>query len=163
MTNAFRPVVLCVLVVAAGCLGPAGVATPATDTPTEPPSATSTPGQTPTQTAPVTPPVSDEVAGERAVAAEQARIERIAAGNDTLTGLSFGILRPDEFEVVDRNRTAVIVRVTVGYSVSFDCDGDGEPESSADGAYTEATYLVTETETELRAVSQGFLPSGGHC
>ncbi|WP_277553352.1 hypothetical protein [Halobaculum limi] len=159
MISALRLLVVCCLVASAGCLGPSGAAPSTTDAPTDSPAAT--PTVTPTATP--TPPVSAEAAGERAIAAEKDRIERVAADDDTLTGLAFGILRPAEFEVVEWNRTSITVRVRVGYSVSFDCDGDGDPESSADGAYTEATYLVTETETELRTISQEFLPSGGHC
>ncbi len=160
-----RPLALlaiCGLVVAAGCLGGfAGSSGTASPPVTPSSSATSTPATA--TTPPPTPTPSDRSAGEQAVAAEQARIERQAEEYASLSGLSFGILDPAEHEGVRRNASGVVVRVDVGYSVSLDCDGDGEPDSAVDGANTEATYLVTDEQVRLLEVSQGFFDPGRYC
>lgn len=134
------------LVVAAGCVGGVADQSP---TPSASPSATET--------------IADEDAGQRAITAEQARVERVAADVENLTGLVFGTLDPAEYEVRRRNASGVVVRVDVGYSVSVDCDGDGEFDYSLDGANTVATYVVTDERTRLLSVSQGFADPTGHC
>lgn len=142
MTRALHLLAVCLLVVAGGCLGgPLGPST--------------TPSATPT--------ISAQAAGELAIDAEKERIERRAARYETLVGLGFGILEPAEFEVVTRDGTGVHVRVNVGYSVSLDCDVDGEPESSLDGANVEATYLVTGERVRLQEVSRDFFDPGRYC
>lgn len=133
---------LCGLVLAAGCLG--GGTNPS-----------DTPSPTSTQT--------NQSLGERAISAEQTRIEGKATEYDNLSGLGFGILVPAESEVVQRNGTGAVVRVTVGYSYEVDCDGDGDPDSASDGATTETTYFVDETDERLLTVAQDFYPPDGHC
>lgn len=133
---------LCGLVLAAGCLG--GSTNPS-----------ATPSSTSTQT--------NQSVGERAISAEQTRIEQKAGNYDFLMGLGFGILVPAESEVVQRNGTGAVVRVTVGYSYEVDCDGDGDPELASDGATTETTYFVTETDERLLTVAQDLIPPDGHC
>lgn len=104
-----------------------------------------------------TPAVSNETAGERAIAAEKARIRNATASWSNLTDLSFGILRPAESEVRTRNASGVVVRVTVGYSTSYDCG------LSADGAATETRYVVTPERTRLVAVEEDVPDSPGYC
>jgi len=133
----FRPALLAALLVLAGCGAPAGPA--ATPTTTTTPTAT----QTPT---PVDRP-SDSAASQRAIGAEKARIRDALADRENLTDLSFGILRPAEATVVERNATGAFVETTVGYSVSFgDC--------SMDGAATQTRYFVSSERTRLVAVEQ---------
>lgn len=153
---------VCVLVVAAGCLGGLSASSgTATRTAGPTPSATTPPtADAPTSTAAT---LSTTAAGERAVAAEQARVEREAAAYPNLVGLAFGILDPAEYEVVRRNASGVVVRVDVGYSVSLDCDGDGEPDSAIDGANTIATYLVTDERARLLEIFQGFFDPERYC
>lgn len=148
---------VCALVVVAGCLG-GGAGTTATRTTTPTPAdttATRTTADTTTvRTTAGTRTASDEAVGERAIAAEKRRVERTMATYETVTDLSFGILRLPDYEVVRRNESGAVVRASVGYSVEVDCDGDGEPDSSADGAKTVATYLVAGDDVRLLGVSQ---------
>jgi hypothetical protein len=65
--------------------------------------------------------------------------------------------------LVRRNSTGVAVGVTVGYSVSVDCDGDGEPDSAIDGANTITTDFVTEDGQRLIDTSRDFLEPAAHC
>lgn len=151
-------VLLAVFVLAvAGCTGPV------TDQPTAAPSAESSGDDSPTARATDaaaetgSPAMSDETAGERAIRAEKARIGNATAAWSNRTDLSFGILRPTEYEVQRRNASGVVVHVTVGYSTSFDCG------LSADGAATETRYLVRPERTRLVAVEQDVPGSPGHC
>lgn len=151
MSRIHAVLVLALLAVASGCSGGPGTAA----TPTRGASTTAaTTTATPTST------LAAHDAGERAVAAEQERIEAVAAEFGNLTGLTFGAVNPPEFEVIDRNASGVVVRVTVGYSVSVDCDGDGDPESAVDGASTVARYRVTDDAVALLAVTRAFLGGG---
>lgn len=174
--------VVCLLAVTAGCLGgvadgptpeatqtttrqtDAATATttqtdtePQRDTPTQTatPSSTTTPSPTPTQSA--------ERAGERAIAAEEARIRARVDEYDRVGGLGLGILVPPEYEIIERTADGVRVRVEVGYSVEFDCDTDGEPEEALDGASTLTTYLVTDETTTRRTVSRDVLSPDRYC
>jgi hypothetical protein len=145
-----------VLFALAGCLGGVGQS-PSSPAPSATPSPTTTATLTPTAT------LSTDDAGERAIAAEQSRIERRLGEYEAVGGLGFGILRPAESEVVARNGSGVVVRVTAGYSLELDCDGDGTPEESLDGAGTETTYAVSEAGARLAGVSRGVLDPSGYC
>lgn len=153
MRQSVRAFVVLVLVVFAGCAG-AGPPT-AGPSPTEHASASATP----TATAPATPTPStlpNETAGERAISAEKARIRNETSAWESLTDLSFGILRPAEYTVRSRNASGVIVDVTVGYSMEFDCN------TAVDGAATKARYVVTAETTRLVAVAQD-VPDSDYC
>jgi hypothetical protein len=104
----------------------------------------------------VTPTFSAETAGERAIDAEQARIRDATAEWESLTDLSFGILRPAEYTVRSRNASGVVVAVTVGYSMEFDCD------TAVDGAATKTRYFVTAEDVRLVAVTQD-VPAPSYC
>ncbi len=65
--------------------------------------------------------------------------------------------------LVWHNSTGVVVGVTIGYSVSVDCDGDGEPDSAIDGANTVTTYVVTEDARRLVDISRGLLDPAAYC
>lgn len=143
MNRSWYHLVVPALLLLAGCAGTPGA--PASPTP----SATET--------------RSAAALGDLSIEAEQTRIERSAAEYDNITGLSFGALEPAETEVQQRNRTGATVRVNVGYSVEFDCDGDDEPDSSVDGANTITTYHVTENRSQLVTVSQDFLDPDRYC
>jgi hypothetical protein len=147
-------ILICGFVLIAGCIGgsPANTSTPS-----------ATPTQSATPTPSVTPPQSGTAVGERAIAAEQARIEQQANTYKNLTGLRFGTIEPADSEVVSRNSTGVIAEVSVGYSASIDCDGDGEPDSAVDGANTVTTYFITENNSRLTEVSQDFLNPVDYC
>lgn len=151
----FAPLLVVVaLVVPAGCTGP--VAEPAVAPSTEQtPHADSTASPSTLSSTP-TPALSSDAADERAIAAEKARIRNETEAWDHLTDLSFGILRPAEYTVRSRNASTVIVAVTVGYSVTFDCD------TAVDGAATKTRYAVTAEETRLVAVEQD-LPDPSYC
>jgi len=151
-------VLLAIVVLAlAGCTGPVTeqpTATPSTESSVD---GSSTVRATDTASAAGTPAVSDEAAGDRAIAAEKARVRNATASWPNLTDLSFGILRPAEYEVQARNASGVVVHVTVGYSTSYDCG------VSADGAATETRYFVTPERTRLVAVEQDVPDSSGYC
>jgi hypothetical protein len=137
----------------AGCTSSVVDQSPASpDAPTD---STGTTTATPDPTTAATPSISNETAGERAIAAEKARIRNATAEWTGLTDLSFGILRPAEYEIRGRNASGVLVDVTVGYSVSFACG------LSADGAATRARYLVTADDIRLVAVEQDVGQSPG--
>ncbi|SFR57735.1 hypothetical protein SAMN04487947_2478 [Halogeometricum rufum] len=156
-----RPLLLvCVLLVLAGCLGGVGES-PSSPTSSATPPATPTPTPTPTPTSTAT--ISADDAGERAIEAEQSRIERRLSEYEAVGGLGFGILRPAESEVVERNESGVVVRVSVGYSLELDCDGDGTPDESLDGTSTETTYVVSESGVRLTGVSRDVLDPSGYC
>lgn len=142
------------LVALAGCTGSVTDPPPASPDAT---AATSTSTATGTldPSTPAAPSLSNGEAGERAIAAEKARIRNATADWAGRTDLSFGILRPAEYEVRGRNASGVLVDVTVGYSVSFACG------LSADGAATRAQYLVTAECVRLVAVRQGVGQSPG--
>jgi hypothetical protein len=142
------------LLALAGCTGSVADRSPAGPDATAADS-TSTATGTPDLTTAATPSVSNESAGERAIAAEKARIRNATADWTGLTDLSFGILRPAEYEIRERNASGVIVDVTVGYSTSFDCG------LSVDGAGTRAQYLVTADDVRLVAVEQDVGQSPG--
>jgi hypothetical protein len=151
-------VLLAVVVLAfAGCTGSV------TDQPTATPSAESSGDGSPTARATDAAAVvgssafSDETAGERAIRAEKARVRNATAAWPNRTDLSFGILRPAEYEVQARNASGLVVHVTVGYSTSFDCG------LSVDGAATETRYVVTPERTRLVAVEQDVPDSPGYC
>lgn len=151
-------VLLAVVVLAlAGCTGSVTeqpTATPSIDSSVDD---SSTAQATDAAAAAGTPAVSNETAGERAIAAEKARIRNATASWSNLTDLSFGILRPAESEVRTRNASGVVVRVTVGYSTSYDCG------LSADGAATETRYVVTPERTRLVTVEEDVPDSPGYC
>ena len=65
--------------------------------------------------------------------------------------------------LVWHNSTGVVVGVTIGYSVSVDCDGDGEPDSAIDGANTVTTSVVTEDAKRPIDISRGFLDPAAYC
>lgn len=135
-----RIVLLLVLVVLAGCVG-----TPAGDTPT--------PTNSPTPTATPDPP--NETARNQAIAAEKDRIRTALDGRENLTGLGFGILRPAEAEVTERNATGAFVDVMVGYSFTIENCG------SYDGATTETRYFVSPDRTRLIDVEQDYTDRRG--
>jgi hypothetical protein len=86
--------------------------------------------------------------------------------SEPVSGFGFGILRPAESEVVRRNETGAFVHVSVGYSFELDCDGDGEPEESIDGASTETTYFVSDADGErvhLTNVSRDVVSPEQYC
>jgi hypothetical protein len=141
MRQRVRAFVLLALVVLAGCVGsgPPAAAPPTAEQTTAP----TTPTATPTAST-----LPDETAGERAIAAEKARIRDELLGSASLTGLSFGILRPAEYTVRSRNASGVVVAVTVGYSMEFDCG------LAVGGAATKTWYVVTAVSTRLVAVTQ---------
>jgi spore coat protein U-like protein len=141
----------------AGCTG--SVADPSPPSPgTTTPTSMSHATQTPDPVTPATPSLSNETAGERAIAAEKARVRNATADWTGLTDLSFGILRPAEYEIRERNASGVFVDVTVGYSVSFSCG------LSADGAATRARYVVTTDDVRLVTVRQDVgQPPGEDC
>jgi hypothetical protein len=141
------------LLALAGCTGSVVDRSPASPGATTDSTGTTTTPPDPTTAA--TPSISNESAGERAIAAEKARIRNATADWTGLTDLSFGILRPAEYEIRERNASGVIVDVTVGYSMSFDCG------LSADGAGTRAQYLVTADDVRLVAVEQDVGGSPG--
>ena len=141
------------LVAFAGCTG--SVADPSPASPGATATSASTATQTPDPVATATLSLSNETAGERAIAAEKARVRNATADWNGLTDLSFGILRPAEYEIRGRNASGVFVDVTVGYSVSLACG------LSADGAATQARYLVTTDEVRLVAVQQDVGQSPG--
>lgn len=139
-----------------GCAGISGSA-PAADAGGKPTAVSDTPdAPTPTDDAgttratatPAVPDVPAYAAGERAIAAEKARIRTALSDRTKLTDLSFGILRPAEASTVERKETGAIVAVTVGYSISFE-------DCSLDGAATRTRYLVSEDRARLLAVEQG--------
>lgn len=109
------------------------------------------------------PTLSNGTAGDRAVAAEEHRLRRIDEGHDRIIGLGFEIMGQSESQVRRRNASGVVVRVSVSYSASIDCDTDGSPELASDGANTVATYLVTAEATRLQSVSQAFLDPARPC
>ncbi len=153
-----RPsVALVVLVVLVGCTG-AGTgpspAAPATPTLTPAPMPTSTPASTLTSTPTAT--LSAGAAGKRAIAAEKTRIRDTTADWESLIDLSFGILRPAEYTVRSRNASGVVVAVTVGYSMEFECD------IAVDGATTKTRYFVTVEKVRLVAVTQD-VPDPSYC
>ncbi|WP_276273537.1 hypothetical protein [Haloarcula litorea] len=132
-----RAALIAVLLVTAGCLGsPSGE--PAT---TAEPTPTDTPTRTPAA-------MSNATAADRAIDAEKARVRDALADREHLSDLSFGILRPAEAAVTDRNATGAFVDATVGYSVSFD------GECSLDGAATKTRYFVAPNRTALLSVEQ---------
>jgi hypothetical protein len=149
----FWSLLLVTLVLLAGCLG---TPTTGTDATSANPTATATERDStffPTPTASPTltpfPDIPDGGAGRRAIAAEKARIENATADWGNLTDLSFGILRPASYEIVERNETGIVVDVEVGYSMEFACGNATESTHSVDGAGSEARYLVTEDPVEL--------------
>ncbi|WP_380675256.1 hypothetical protein [Salinigranum sp. GCM10025319] len=148
---------LCVLVGLAGCTG--SVADPSGEPTADPSTDRSTPTTTETTLSPTdaVPPISDEEAGERAIAAEKARIGNVTADWENRTDLSFGILRPAEYEVRSRNASGVVLSVTVGYSTSFSCG------TSVDGAATTTRYVVTPETVRLVAVEQDVPESPSYC
>lgn len=101
-----------------------------------------------TPTATTTPNPPDDTARDRAIAAEKNRIHGAMAGRENVTGLSIGILRPAEAEVVARNATGAFVAVTVGYSYMVENCG------SFDGATTKTRYFVTTERTRLVTIEQ---------
>jgi len=132
------PALLAALLAFAGCVGaPAGDA----------PGTSGTPATAASPSASPTPTVSAVTARERAIDAEKARI-RGALDHENVTDLSFGVLRPAEAEVVERNATGAVVAVTVGYSVEIN------GACSLDGAATKTRYAVSKEETRLLAVGQ---------
>lgn len=149
---------LCALVVLAGCGGGPGA-------PSATPSASATQSPTPTASetpaAPATSTLSGEAVGQRVIHAEQTRVRERAEEYDQLAEISFGILKPAEYEVDRRNSTGVFVEVTVGYSSTLDCDDGRDP--AVDGATTEATYFATEDELHLLNVSQDVVDLGSYC
>jgi hypothetical protein len=140
-----RPLLGLVLVVCVVCAGCTGFPAAPSTTPDSPPTTASSPSPTSTPT-PVSIPA--ETAGERAIAAEKARIRNVTSAWSNLTDLSFGILRPADYELRRRNASGVVVDVTVGYSTSFTCG------PSVDGAATETQYVVTAETVRLVRVEQ---------
>jgi hypothetical protein len=157
------------VVVLAGCLGgPGGGPTTTTtasttDVPdtTVPPTTDSTPETTDATTPDES--LGYDEAGERAIDAEKARIDRLLGSSPNVTDVSFGILGTPEYEVTDENETGLFLRVSVSYSVEFDCDGDGDPESSADGANTITRYFVSTNAARLLSVEQDVMAGDAHC
>jgi hypothetical protein len=157
------------LLVLAGCTG-TGVAPQSTTSP-EPTAGTATPtasspvADTPDGTATPTPVTdtlsplperpSNATARTRAIDAEKGRIRAALGDHENVTDLSFGILRPAEAEVRDRNETAVVVAVTVGYSVEFD------EACASDGMATKTRYVVTADRTELSSIEQNVTSARG--
>lgn len=155
LAHRWTALLLILFVLVSGCVGTPASGTDAESTesaatPTDPDSTVSpTPTASPTLT--TVPDIPDDEAGRRAIAAEQARVENATDDWGNLTNLSFGVLRPAEYELVARNESGVVVDVEVGYSMEFACGNATEATQSVDGAGTEARYLVTEGSVELLA------------
>jgi hypothetical protein len=145
---------VCLLVLVAGCAG----GPPATPTQPE-----TTPAATPTSSPTPTEQVSDAAAGERAIAAEKQRITAETRDWEHLTDLSFGILRPASYSVVNRTESGVLVTVQVGYSMEFACGASDDPTDAVDGAATETEYRVTTAETRLVSVEQDLYDGEDAC
>ncbi|MFC5367811.1 hypothetical protein [Salinirubrum litoreum] len=149
---------LCLLVLIAGCAGgPPATPTQSETTPTPTQSQTTAP---PTSSPTPTVQLSNATAGERAIAAEKQRISAETSDWEDLTDLSFGILRPATYSVVNRTESGVLVSVQVGYSMEFACGPSDDPTDAVDGAATETRYLVSPEETRLVSVQQELYPGG---
>lgn len=145
------------LLLGAGCLtGPTATPGLSQSPPASSPSSDGTitegpPSTTTTDTATESPQgrtdtLSAEAAGERAIGAESERIRRVVADWENLTMLAIGDIRPAEYTIQERNESGVVVTVTVGHSLSFDCN------YHVDGATTKARYLVTDGDVRLLEV-----------
>lgn len=91
--------------------------------------------------------IAGEDAGERAIAAEEERIERVTADWENLSALYIGDIRQPEYTISDRNETGVTVIVVVGHSLSFE-----ECNHYVDGATTRVQYFVTENSVRLLTI-----------
>jgi len=96
--------------------------------------------------------LTDEEVGERAVAAEEDRIETVLSELDNVTAFSVDDVAQSEYTVLKYNNTGAIVIVRGVHSGKIECD-DGEG-LNFDGARTETQYFVTEASTRLIQVNE---------
>lgn len=135
---------LLVVVVLAGCaFGP-----------TSPDAQPSTTKQTPVTTTPE-PPVPLDAAKNRALAAEEARVDRLLANASNVSGGAPGGTSTPEATVVNVTGNTVVVEVWMSYGYEYACPSDGG--GAVDGS-TYAVYRVTENETTLVEVREPVDP-----
>lgn len=132
--------VCCVLVVLAGCSTVIDGGTPTTGTT----NTTGTMSQTQTTTA--SPPVPLSTAKDRALAAEEARVDALIANATNVSGGAPGGTSTPRATVLNVTETAVVLEVRMSYGYEYSCPELGG--GAVDGS-THTVYRVTENDTAL--------------
>ena len=137
------------VMLAVGLSGCTAADTPGPTTPTATETTVTTTDTTATTTTTALP--SNETARERAIDAEEARVENLLANASNVSG-SAGAYGRVEATVLDRDGGRVEVHVVMSYSYEYGC---GDRAGAVDGQTTEAIYRVTDEETRLIEVVKG--------